>query len=440
MIRFSALRHRFLSEYPLSLLTSYLAMAAGIVAQIFLVPIYLRSLGAKGFGELVLVLGVLNYAGAGILWLGGVLQRALGEAFGKKDHLSFIRAADVGKMIYVGYAIAAAFVGICVFEGLDQSQFPTGAAIAAGLYLVAAYELNLERLALSAAGRQSASNTLQFSQIALYAILVIFTLRAGGGLLGVFACQLISVLITRTFVRAFWQGMRPKEQGRAPLRPFLARIASRTSGEYFIAGALLISTQSDVLLVGWLGGAEDAARFVLIWKIAEVGVQVLWRIPEMMIPILIRLDAMGDHSSIKRQYLRVGFLLLATAIPAGLIYAFLGPWITKLWLGAEHAPHDLLGFAIAGASIVWAGLARLPSVLAYSLARFRIWNRLALVEVVARFALTVTLYPRFGYLSPLIALNAVHLCGIAFAYQWSGIRLLSKNSARSDQMPAPISQ
>ena len=70
-------------------------------------------------------------------------------------------------------------------------------------------------------------------------------------------------------------------------------------------------------------------------------------------PILVRLDAVGDRTTIKRQYGRVGKLLLAMAIPGGLAYALLGPWITMLWLGAEHAPHDPFGFALAGAEIVW---------------------------------------------------------------------------------------
>jgi len=186
-----------------------------------------------------------------------------------------------------------------------------------------------------------------------------------------------------------------------------------------------VSSQSDVLVIGWLGGAETAARYVLLWKIAEVGVTALWRISETWSPILVRMDAMNEHAAIKRQYRHVATLLLVTAIPAGLAYALLGRWITMLWLGAEHAPKDPLGFVLAGTAIVWVGLARLPSILSYSLARFRVWNGIACVEVAARLALTVALYPRFGYLAPLVALNVVHLCGIAAAYQWAGWRLLA---------------
>jgi O-antigen/teichoic acid export membrane protein len=429
MSTFIQLRRRLLSEYPLSLLSGYLAMAGGIVAQVVLVPVYLTRLGAEGFGVLVLMLAMINYAAVGIGWLNGGLQRILGEAFGTRNNAGFVQAIDVGKIIFLVYGIVAALLGIGIVAFLDRSQVPLGAAIVAGFFLVASYESSIERLALTAAARLAAVNLLQFVQVLAYAISVVFVLRAGGGLFGVFACQLGSVLVARVLLPLCWQGARPIAKHMiGTLHPLLARLTGRMGGGYFLSVALIVSSQSDVLVIGWLGGAEAAARYVLLWKIAEVGVTALWRISETWSPILVRMDAMNEHAAIKRQYRHVATLLLVTAIPGGLAYALLGPWITMLWLGAEHAPKDTLGFMLAGTAIVWVGLARLPSILSYSLARFRVWNGIACVEVAARLALTVALYPRFGYLAPLVALNVVHLCGIATAYQWAGWRLISEKS------------
>ena len=429
MSTLTQLRRRLLSEYPLSLSSGYLAMAGGIIAQVVLVPVYLLSLGAEGFGVLVLMLAMINYATIGVGWLGGGLQRILGEAFGTGNNAGFVQAVDTGKIIYLAYGVAAALLGIGIVAFLDRSQVPLGAAIVAGFFLVATYESAIERFALIAAARMIAVNLLQFVQIIVYAVSVVVVLRAGGGLLGVFACQLLSVLVARLLLPFCWQGKRPNaKHDVGGLRPLLARLSGRMGGGYFLSAALFLTAQSDVLVIGWLGGAEAAARYVLLWKIAEVGVAALWRISESWSPILVRMDAMNEHAAIKRQYWHVAALLLVTAIPAGLAYALLGPWITALWLGAEHAPKDAFGFVLAGMAIVWGGLARLPSILSYSLARFRVWNAIAFAEVVARLALTVALYPRFGYLSPLVAINVVHLCGFAAAYQWAGWRLLTRRA------------
>ena len=426
MFNLNQMRRRLLSEYPLSLLSSYLAMAAGIIAQVVLVPVYLKTLGADGFGLLVLMLAMINYATVGVGWLSGGLQRILGETFSTRNNAGFVQAIDVGKIIFLAYGVAAALVGIAIVVFLDRTWLPPGAAIVAGLFLVATYESAIERLALTAAARLAGVNLLQFAQVTAYAISVVFLLRAGGGLLDIFACQLGSVLFARLLLPLCWQGARPTAKHViGTLRPLLKRLTGRMGGGYFLSGALILSSQSDVLLIGWLGGAEIAARYVLLWKIAEVGVTALWRISETWSPILIRMDATNEQAILVRQYRHIVLLLLATAIPAGLAYALLGPWVTKLWLGAEHAPTDQLGFVLAGAGIVWLGLARLPSIMAYSLARFRLWAGIASVEFGARLALTVAFYPRFGYLAPLVALNVVHVCGIAAVYQWAGWRMIT---------------
>jgi O-antigen/teichoic acid export membrane protein len=423
---FNQLRRRLFSEYPLSLLSGYLWMAANIIAQLILVPIYLRSLGTAGFGVLVLMLAMINYAGAGIGWLSGGLQRILGETFSTKNYVGFVQAIDVGKIILLAYGVAAASLGVGIVAFLGYTRVPLGAAVAAGVFLLATYEASIERLALIAAARLTAVNLLQFAQVVVYAISVVLVLRAGGGLLGVFACQLGSVLVARILLPLSWQDARPtgKHSVGSP-RALLARLTGRMGGGYLVASVLVLTSQSDVLVIGWLGGADVAARYALIWKIAEVGVNALWRISESWSPILIRMDATDAHAILVRQYRHIVVLLLATAVPAGLAYAVLGPWVTMLWLGAEHAPKDQLGFVLAGAGIVWLGLARLPAIMAHSLARFRLWAGIASVEMASRVALTVALYPYFGYLAPLVALNVVHVCGIAAAYQWAGWRLLA---------------
>lgn len=425
----SRLRARLLTEYVSGLLTSYMAMGANIVMQVVLVPVYLATLGTEGFGSLTLVLGLISYSAVGIGWVSGGLQRLLGETYGLNDHAAFARNVAAGKMLLLGYSILAALVGMALYYRMPHAQLPLAAAIAAALFLLASNENSVERMALSATGRQAAANILLTAQLSAYALSVLPVLLLHWGLTGVFACQLGSVLAARSLVPLVWRGARPVGQfgHMEALRGLIDRLRSPMGAGYFIFGFLVLSAQSDVLLVGWLGGAEAAARFVLIWKFAEVAAQMLWRISESLAPILVRLDAAGNRDVIRQRYRKVAALLLVTASCAGLAYVAFGPWITRLWLGSEHAPTDPLGFALAGAGLVWVGLARLPAILAYSLAKFYVWNGLFALELIGRIGLTIALYPRIGYLAPLAALNIVHVCGLAFAYQWAGWRLLNRD-------------
>ncbi len=113
---------------------------------------------------------MITYANVGVGWLSGGLQRILGETFSTKNYAGFVQAIDVGKIILWSYGAAAALLGIGVVAFLGPTLVPLGAAIVAGIFLLASYEASIERLALIAAARLAAVNLLQFVQVVVYAI------------------------------------------------------------------------------------------------------------------------------------------------------------------------------------------------------------------------------------------------------------------------------
>lgn len=423
--RLKRLLHGIVSEYRLSLLTSYVLMGATMLAHIILVPRYLAALGTDGFGILSMIFGLITYvAVVGGGWLNAGLQRILGVAFASKDHEDFAQFVDAAKVVFVSYSAAAALAGTLI--GIYQGPISASVIIAAGLFFVASQEFAVEKLALTATGRLATANLLQIIQLILYVSAVIVALDLGWGLTGVFACNLASVLVVRILILINAHAERPG--GRLPayaaLQRLLKKLTGRMGGGYIIASVIAISSQSDVLVIGMLGGAEAATRFVLIWKIAEFFVQLMWRIPEMATPILIRLDTLGNRMELRHRYLKIIKLTAALAIPGGFAYAVAGPWLLRIWLGPEQVPQNLLGFWLAGASVVFLALTRPPVVFAEALARVRLSNFVAFGTLALRLGLTVILYPRFGYIAPLVALTAVYACGAFAAYLWMGWKLV----------------
>jgi O-antigen/teichoic acid export membrane protein len=417
--------HGIVSEYRLSLATSYVLMGATMLAHIILVPRYLAALGSDGFGVLVMILGLITYVAAAVGgWLNAGLQRILGVAFASKDCDGFAQSVDAAKVVFVGYSVAAALAGAIV--GISQGQIATSVIIAAGLFFVASQEFSVERLALTATGRLATSNSLQVIQLVLYVSTVIVALDLGWGLTGVFVCNLASVLVVRVLVLINVHVQRPRRRlpTYAALQGLLKKLIGRMGGGYIIANVIAISSQSDVLVVGALGGAEAATRFVLIWKIAEFFVQIMWRIPEMATPILIRLDTLGSWLEIRQRYLNLISLTAALAIPGGFVYALAGPWMLRVWLGPDQAPENQLGFWLAGVGIISLALTRPPVVFAEALARLRLANIVAFCTLAVRLGLTVVLYPRFGYIAPLVALTVVYASGAFAAYLWVGWKLV----------------
>lgn len=105
------------------------------------------------------------------------------------------------------------------------------------------------------------------------------------------------------------------------------------------------------------------------------------------------------------------------AAVAAVGYAAFGPTVVRLWVGAENAPDAPWAFVLAGGAIFWLVSARLPAIFAFSLLRLRPLNIAIATEVAAKIALLLVLFPVAGYYSPLIAVNAAHLGGVAILYR-----------------------
>jgi O-antigen/teichoic acid export membrane protein len=187
---------------------------------------------------------------------------------------------------------------------------------------------------------------------------------------------------------------------------------------YALYGMLLITLlQADTLLIGWLGGAVMVAEFVLVWKIADVVIQTLWRIPESLQPYLVQMDARGEMARMRRLFDQGQKWLTVMGILCGGLFALLGPYLVELWVGAEQAPDSRLAYVLAGGAIFWSVSARLPAIYGFSLVRLAALNRATGIELAARVAMTLALFPFMGYLAPLIAVNVAHASGVAALYR-----------------------
>lgn len=422
-------------DYAYSVASSYLQLAVNILIQLLLVPLYLAHLGKADFGLLMILLGFINFAALGVGWLSGGMARMLGEFWARDQREDFARAYLLCKLAYVGYAATLTLLALGIIwlarERVLASPTHSGEELftvlaLTGVYFVVQYEFAVDRLALAAAGRQAAANLLfALSQLA-YVAAVVPVLMASGGLAGVMLCFLAGVVIARLASwlvrRRYRLQLRPWQGLGGQARPLLRRLVGRTGLGFLLAGGIALALQADTLIVGWLAGTEAVADFVLVWKVAEVGVLMLWRLPEQLQPYIIHMDARAEGDRLRAAYAKGLKLIWPIAIAAGVGYALLGPWLVRLWVGPEFAPDTPLGFALAGGAVVWLVAARWPAAFAYATVRLRGLIAISGVEFAAKLALTVMLFPRLGYLAPLAALNIVHICGVAWAYLRLGRR------------------
>ena len=415
-------------DYARSVVTAYGASGLNILVQIVLVPLYLHYLGKHQFGVLMILLALFNYLGFGITWASSGAQRIMGELAAEGDFQKLSEFFSLTKLLFLGYAgiigviilsivLSAARLGV---TSDAPGEVPMTEVTLLGLvYFMITYEFTVDRMVLAAIGQQAWANSLTIVSQAVFAAAVIPTLHLGLGIPGVVTALIAGILIARclSFVLLRRHGIhwrRPRGQGRE----WLARLLGPMGRGYALYGMLLVTLlQVDTLLIGWLGGAVMVAEFVLVWKIADVVIQMLWRIPESLQPYLVQMDARGETARMKRLFSQGQKWLTVMGGLCGGMFALLGPYLVELWVGAEQAPDSRLAYVLAGGAIFWSVSARLPAIYGFSLVRHAALNRATGIELVARVAMTLGLFPFMGYLAPLIAVNVAHVSGVAVLYR-----------------------
>lgn len=414
-------------DYTRSVVTSYGGVVLNIVVQLLLVPLYLTYLGKHQFGVLMIVLGAINYLNIGVVWASSGTQRIIGEMVARDDHDGLTEAYGLSKLLFIGYALVIAVLAIGGVS-LGESLIDPAAGIAyrtlfdtvaiAGVYFIVSFDFNVDRVMLAASGRQAEANVLAIVSQAIFAVVAVLLLRQGYGLPGVMTAFLCGSAVARAIS---WQVLRRRgvrwrwPGGRS--RQILRRLVGHMGLGYAVYGGLIMTLlQADVLILGWLGGAKMVADFVLIWKIADVGMQALWRIPESLQPYLVQMDVRNEDERLHRIYRQGQAWMTGIAAVAAIGYAAFGPVVVRLWVG-ENAPDAPWAFVLAGGAVFWLVSARLPAIFAFSLLRLRPLNTTAAIEVAAKVGLLLVLFPVAGYYSPLIAVNVTHMGGVAILYR-----------------------
>ncbi|MCW8914465.1 MAG: hypothetical protein OQK24_01280 [Magnetovibrio sp.] len=419
-------------DYGWSLASSYGHMALNIIVQIALVPLYLSTLGKPQFGVLMIVISAINYLGLGVAWISSGVQRIMGEQFAVDDLPALMRTFGLTKYMFAGYAVITA---ICIYSTAwvlqdsffaDTPELRTEVLQMIGIgaiYVIVLYDLNVDRLVLISVGKQAWANILSIVSLLVFACAVIPILLNNGGLSEVMIAFLGGALVARALshILVRKRGIRIRQpilSKDGTERAILKRLLGPMGLGYAVYGALLLTLlQADTLILGAIGGAALVADYILIWKIADVGMQILWRLPETLVPYLIQMDAKGEHKRMVRIYASAQKIMLALAAISGLSFALLGQTIVELWVGTENTPDLPWAYALAGGAIFWMVLARLPAVFAFSTVNLKPLVAVTGLETIAKVIFLFALFPTLGLYAPLVAINVIHILGIAFLYQ-----------------------
>jgi O-antigen/teichoic acid export membrane protein len=419
-------------DYAGALASGYVQIAVNAVVQLAMVPLYLETIGRAGFGILMVLLALATYLAVGALWLTGGATRTLGEMAANDDRLGFAEVWSAGRtaaLVYTGAVGAFVLVTLALFPGLlgTDALGVTGlwpALVLFALNVVVSWVLAIDRIGLNVTRQQTWSNVLGIGAQLVFVALAVPMLLGGGGLANVTGALLVGNLVALVAAGILWRHLGYRLSWWQNFRAQRRRVAgmlTRRGRDFTLYGMLSLTLQADILVISFIGGPLLAADFALVWKIAEVVVVALGRFPDALQPRMIQHDVRGEHDELATSIRRIDRLMIVAAATFGVIYAFAGPAVVELWVGADNVPHGplaLYGYMLAGGAAFWLAITKLPIAAAFVTLRLRPLVVIMSVELTAKIALIATLVGTVGFFAPLAAINITHVLGTAWAYRW----------------------
>jgi O-antigen/teichoic acid export membrane protein len=419
-------------DYAGALASGYVQIAVNAVVQLAMVPLYLETIGRAGFGILMVLLALATYLAVGALWLTGGATRTLGEMAANDDRLGFAEVWSAGRtaaLVYTGAVGALVLVTLALFPGLlgTDALGVTGlwpALVLFALNVVVSWVLAIDRIGLNVTRQQTWSNVLGIVAQLVFVALAVPMLLGGGSLANVTGALLVGNLVALVAAGILWRRLGYRLSWWQNFRAQRRRVAgmlTRRGRDFTLYGMLSLTLQADILVISFIGGPLLAADFALVWKIAEVVVVALGRFPDALQPRMIQHDVRGEHDELATSIRRIDRLMIVAAATFGVIYAFAGPAVVELWVGADNVPHGplaLYGYMLAGGAAFWLAITKLPIAAAFVTLRLRPLVAIMSVELTAKIALIATLVGTVGFLAPLAAINITHVLGTAWAYRW----------------------
>ncbi len=411
------------------ILAAYVSQALQMVAQIILIPLYVNHLGEQYFGVLMIVMTTMAATNIIATWSIGGITRRFGDCFSRDDIAALRVRYAAAKYVFLGFGgsmiLIETLIGLAICgyvyskPGAHVDYDVVLTIIFAAVNVFLTVDNMVEVAALTAKNRLSAAYALQIESLIVFFFCVVMWFELGGGLAGVFPSMIAGAICSRITVWFYWrrQGLQLRWRClRDEVRVEAAQLFDTLKRGYPMYSLIFAGLQMDTVVLGILGNPVVVGKYVLIWKIAEVGIFLIWRFSENLQPEIFRAFDTGDRERVIRIY-RLGIRSIAAiSALAAIVYALFGNWLVRIWIGSGAVPEDWLAYALAGAAIFWLGTARLSQIVAFSSSNLKGLIRVSAVELVARLAIFAVLAPFVGYLAPLIAINAVHALGCAYAY------------------------
>jgi O-antigen/teichoic acid export membrane protein len=327
-------------------LSGYGAWIVNLTIGLLTTPVLLHALGVEAFGAWTVALATAGYVGTVELGLGIATVRRLAAGLATRDVSEASTVASSARVTYWALASVGTVVlgGLVLLPGLFKGTTDVSSAelrltvFILGIGYLATLATSVYSAIAIGAGRVDLSTVVgTIFRLATAAAQVIVVLAFDSLTLLAIATAAGTVL-GMVAVRTMSRRVFAEIEVRISLarRTVCRELVSSGWRNAMIGITSAVAIQSDVLVVGFLLGASEAAAYGIAVRGSVMVGDLAFRATDVLVPTFAHTSTVEDHERSVAALHESAFIARAILIPAFIAFLFFGNQLLDVWLG--HAP------------------------------------------------------------------------------------------------------
>jgi O-antigen/teichoic acid export membrane protein len=375
---------------------SYANWAVSFITPLITVPLYVRFLGAKNYGDWIVILSLTSYLGLANLGIGQTISNRIAEA------VAIGRDSELGKLVSTAFflysALAAVLLGaIYFFTPIFAGKLDLGgnAVVLAAftIYIamnLASFPMRVNSMVLQGFERvdqdQAINTAVAIARVGLLALVLILGFRLAGVAIVNGAAAICAAGAAYFWARRLTPHLRPRLSRFSPalLREMIAPSLGFLGIQ--IGGSLIFG--ADNLVIGYAIGSAAVASYAVPFRLIMIARGLFGVAIGALVPTITASFARREVLELWRGLslaTRLG-LLYGTAATVGLW--IVGPSFIRAWAGANVFPGRLT-FALQLFLLIASAWVSSASTFLWATTQHYAWSALTVFEGLLNLALSL---------------------------------------------------
>jgi O-antigen/teichoic acid export membrane protein len=327
--------------------SSWGGLAVNIAVGFFLSPFILHHLGDDAFGLWILIFSLTGYYGIFDFGIRSSLVRYVSkfQATGDKDQLarlintSLFTYSCLGLLLAVPTVLGSFYVDR-IFHNHIPASFLRDARILflmVGSSLALGFPLGISGGILEGLQRFYLMNWTNIVTTLVRAVLIIYVLRHGLGLLSVALITVSLPLITSAVRAAIAQRLLAIPYGWKYVdRESLRQVANYGSVTFMIIVAARLRFKTDAVIIGTFLSAAAITHFSIGARLVDYAGEVVSSLAQIFTPMSSHFHATGDDAQLRKIFVSGNRACALVMFPMTVALVVMGKSVIEAWMGHRY--------------------------------------------------------------------------------------------------------